>query len=409
MSRDAKTEPDVSDQHANIRRQVRGFLASTFFVAASGDLDDQTSLLEAGIIDSTGVLEVIGFLEATFGFHVNDDEIVPDNLDTIDHIVTYVARKAATASSVPIQQPSEHTLMALVSVVITNYNYERYIGLSIESALGQTYRDLELIVVDDGSTDGSDAVISSFLSDRRMRYIKQANKGQAAATNVAIEASRGDYVAFLDADDIWIPEKLTEQMAAFRAQPGVGVVYSDAMAIDESGRQMDRMPAGARGGRALDELLLENFVPFSSAVVRRECFLTAGLLNPRFRVCTDYDLWLRIAKEHEFLRVPKVLIRYRRKANALSGNADEMFATARVITDEFIAQNGNLMTRGVRKREFILANYRRFSHYCSVGDRRKATAYLRQLLTRAPFSRYSLRAVLRILTRTGSGNDVTGH
>ena len=389
------TGTGVPDESANIRLQVREFLRSTFFVAAAGDIADQASLLEAGVIDSTGVLEVIGFLEATFRFHVEDDEIVPDNLDTVDHIVSYVLRQTTPhAEALPSATEVQPLEPLKVSVVITCHNYERYVGLAIESALAQTYRNLELIVVDDGSTDGSDGVISSFLSDRRIRYIKQANRGQAGATNVAIEASQGEYVAFLDADDIWMPNKLAEQVAAFRTDQSAGVVYSDAMAIDEAGRPIGLLATNPGGGRTLDQLLLENFVPFSSAVVRRECFATAGLLNPRFRVCTDYDLWLRIARQYGFVRVPKVLVQYRRKANALSGNQSEMFATARIITDEFLAANGHLVGHGIQRQEFICANYRRLCHFSSVGDRRKAVAYLRPLLAYAPVSRYTLKALL---------------
>ncbi len=272
MNPGATTGPGMADAGLDVKRQVREFLAATFFVAASGDITDQTSLLEAGVIDSTGVLEVIGFLEATFGFHVDDDEIVPENLDTIDHIVGYILRKTTPHLDKP---PQSSTVRALepfkVSVVVTCYNYGRFLAGAVESALNQTYRNLDIVVVDDGSTDDTPVVMQRFADNPRVRYIRQENRGQAAAKNTGIRESNGPLVAFLDADDAWEPEKIARQVPMFR-RAEVGVVYSGVSMMDEDGGQVPFEGftgfLRARSGRITEHFVFDNVVPFSSSVVR---------------------------------------------------------------------------------------------------------------------------------------------
>ena len=123
----------------------------------------------------------------------------------------------------------------LVSVIITNYNYGKYVGDAIKSALFQTYKPIEIIIVDDGSTDNSKVVIKPFLQNENVHFIKQNNQGQAKAKNKGSRLAKGNYVAFLDGDDVWVEDKLEKQMNLF-SRSKIGVVYSDIMLINEEGQ-----------------------------------------------------------------------------------------------------------------------------------------------------------------------------
>jgi len=144
-----------------------------------------------------------------------------------------------------------------ISVIIPAYNHARYLAEAIDSVLAQTYAPLEIIVVDDGSTDGTPAVAASY--GDRIRYIRQENAGVGAARNNGIAAARGEYLAFLDSDDIWLPEKLEREIALFDADPQLGFVHCGVEKFDESGQTTISM-TGAEGWIATDLLRLDREV-----------------------------------------------------------------------------------------------------------------------------------------------------
>src|SRR5262245_54352300 len=123
-----------------------------------------------------------------------------------------------------------------VSVIIATYNYGRFLAGALVSALGQTFRDLEVLVIDDGSTDDTGEAVRPYLADPRVRYHRTEHVGQSAAKDLGVRLARAPLVAFLDADDVWLPHKLERQVALFGADPGLGVVYTRRLLIDENGR-----------------------------------------------------------------------------------------------------------------------------------------------------------------------------
>jgi glycosyltransferase involved in cell wall biosynthesis len=199
-----------------------------------------------------------------------------------------------------------------VSVIITCYNYGIYLPRALESVLMQTYKDLEVVMVNDGSTDDTEAVARRYLTDPRVKYLSQPNGGQAKAKNAGIRCTKSEFVAFLDADDIWDPCKLEKQLPLF-ADPSVGVVYSRMRFIDEKGRPSASSPRQLPRfrGEVLKPLLRDNFVPFSSAVARRKCFENLGLFDESLAMSIDWDLWLRFATQHRFDYVDEPLLLYR--------------------------------------------------------------------------------------------------
>lgn len=211
-----------------------------------------------------------------------------------------------------------------VSVVIPVYNQERYLGQAIDSVLGQTFRDLELIVVDDGSTDRTPDMIAGY--GPRVRAIRQPNGGNASALNHGIRESQGEWVAWLSSDDLWESEKLARQMAVVDADPSADLVYTGYHVIDPEGRVLETVtPPRPATRRELQMRLLRHcFVNGSSVLVRRSAFDEVGPFDEADRMTSDFDLWLRMVPRHTFRGVPEPLVRYRVHPGQLSRKREAM-------------------------------------------------------------------------------------
>ena len=202
--------------------------------------------------------------------------------------------------------------MLRVSVVIPLYNCERHIGEAIESVLAQTFKDYEIIVVDDGSTDDSASVVHKF--DDQVRYVHQPNAGVSAATNHGIALSKGELIAFLDNDDVWLPEKLERQVAFLDEHPECGLVNCDLQYISETGDRLDRYLPGMNKRDPYVRLFQKGYVFMSSGVMmRRRVYEEIGGLDEEFVAAGLQEVeWLaRIVERTEIGYVPEVLSLYR--------------------------------------------------------------------------------------------------
>jgi len=205
--------------------------------------------------------------------------------------------------------------MPKVSVVIPTYNRQRLVQDTIDSVLRQTFEDLELIVIDDGSTDDTRRV----LQDRygtRLRYVYQENQGESAARNHGIALAGGEYVAFVDSDDLWHAQKLERQVKVFDADPGVGLVSTQAYWINYQGLELRKTPDGqGRQGDAISwgELVLDNVIAGggSSALIRKECLERTRGFDQSIRFGEEWDLWIRIAHDYRVHQIPAPLVYYR--------------------------------------------------------------------------------------------------
>ena len=176
-----------------------------------------------------------------------------------------------------------------VSIVMAAKNYARFLAVAIDSAQAQTWTDWEMVIVDDGSTDATPEVVRPYLADQRIRYYRSDRLGQSRAKNLGIGLTRGEYIAYLDADDAWLPTKLERQLALFRNDSRVGVVFCGRKIIDEAGAEIPRAPEPAPPrGMVLEPLFLKNFVCFSSVVVRREVFDRVGRFDLGWDLAIDY-------------------------------------------------------------------------------------------------------------------------
>ncbi|MGE4441531.1 MAG: glycosyltransferase family 2 protein [Desulfomicrobium sp.] len=216
------------------------------------------------------------------------------------------------------------------SVVVTSYNYGLFIREAINSVLSQTYKDFELIIIDDGSKDNTREIVSEFAFDERVKYFYQDNAGQPKAKNRGICESRGEFIAFLDADDVWESTKLEKQMPLFE-DSDVGVVYSRRKWIDPVGVDVSGNERVLRRGMILDYIFIDNFVCFSSSVIRKSYLEEVGYFDESLPMGIDYDLWIRLACVCKFDFVDEALVRYRTGHSNLSKNTLKRYECAQKI------------------------------------------------------------------------------
>lgn len=202
----------------------------------------------------------------------------------------------------------------LVSVIIPTYNQPGMLLDAIHSALAQTYAPLEIVVVDDGSTDDTAAVLEPYVGRGMIRYEFQENKRQAAARNRGIRASRGELIAFLDHDDLWAPDKIERQVRLFD-DPAVGIVYCGAREIDTAGGTLwEKGVDKYCRGMIFDRLLFDHFITNSSVVIRRACLERTGLFAEELFGVDDMHMWLKICHDFAADFVPDILVSCRNHA-----------------------------------------------------------------------------------------------
>ncbi len=216
-----------------------------------------------------------------------------------------------------------------VSVIIPTYNREKQIGRAIRSVLSQTYEDYELIIVDDGSTDHTKEIVEQFMDDRIQYICLETNRGACYARNVGIQSSQYAYIAFLDSDDEWMPDKLRLQMEKILNSPqNVGLVYCRMSGIQRNGTNRYYTPAyecpeDLLEGDMFRFLLWRNFIGTPTMLIRKECLEEVGGFKESLPCLQDYELVLRIAKEWQIGFVDEVLVEVYKTDNSLSTRVAE--------------------------------------------------------------------------------------
>jgi glycosyltransferase involved in cell wall biosynthesis len=220
----------------------------------------------------------------------------------------------------------------LVSVVIPAYNAEAFITRTLHSVLSQSYKNLEVLVVDDGSQDRTVEIVQSLARrDERVILLRQKNSGVAVARNLAIQNARGELIAPIDADDIWYPQNLEKQVQCLlQAEPSVGLSYAWSVDINEDDVLTGEFRASKIQGEVYKTLICHNFLGNSSAsLIRRACFEKVGgysvqLKEQNAQGCEDWELYLRIAECYQFRVVPEFLIGYRKIQSSMSRDYTKM-------------------------------------------------------------------------------------
>lgn len=215
--------------------------------------------------------------------------------------------------------------LPLISVIITNYNYGRYLGQAIRSALGQTYPRVEVIIVDDGSQDDSEEVVKTYREG--VLFIKQPNQGVSVARNRGVEESAGELVAFLDADDLWFPTKLEKQARRLLKDPEIGLVHCGIQEIDSNGTILEEYLDGLEGWVSRELLLFRRPVILgagSTALVPRVTFDIVGGFDTSLGTSADWEFCYRIAVRQRIAFVPELLVQYRNHGNNMHANVKLM-------------------------------------------------------------------------------------
>jgi glycosyltransferase involved in cell wall biosynthesis len=254
--------------------------------------------------------------------------------------------------------------MPYVSVIVPTFDRPAFLQAAIRSVLNQTFSNLEAVVVDDGSASDLAPLLDAF-NDGRIRYLRhESNRGEAAARNTGILNARGDYLAFLDDDDEWRPDKLQLQLDLFARSPReVGCVYGGYVAVRAAdGHELFRRVPSRRGNLSL-ELMRDNIMgPTSTVMLTRECIDRVGLCDEEIAYGLDYDLWVRVAQKYHFDFVSDTVVRYSIHDGQLTGDA------ARVVKghENLIRKYGSAIKpdrRMVATKYFDLAMQR-----CLEGD-----------------------------------------
>ena len=243
--------------------------------------------------------------------------------------------------------------MPKVDVIIPAYNAVKYLPAAIESVMAQTFEDWRIVLVDDGSTDNTAEVVAPFIKQLgpRLKYIKQPNSGLPAARNAAIHSSYAEFLALLDADDVWLPFRLTESLMRFENRPRVGLAYGLISRINPEGIVIDTFAGNqqhAEGNIAPYIYMRKVELPCPTITFRRKCVDEVGLFDETMRATEDRDLWLRIALRYEVAFVPKVLAYYRTSPNSMSTDPDRMLkAQLQFIQKHYGAQGCGMQARQI--------------------------------------------------------------
>lgn len=294
--------------------------------------------------------------------------------------------------------------LPLVSVILPTYNCANFLPDSIRSILLQTCDSYEIIVVDDGSTDDTKAVLYPFM--QRIKYINLGqNKGPSTARNIGIQSAKGKYVAFIDADDLWLPEKLQTDIEYFEMYPEVNLVYSKHIGIDEKGYvhsrgSKRRLPSG---NIFIQLFSNQNFITTSTVVVQKEVFKTVGLFDERLSCCEDWDLWLRIAFCFKIMGINKYLVKYRHNPRSLTKNSANILEHQKLVINKIYDEyhsNENGITKQQYKKRLALHYAKVGRYYLRIGNKNYAHDNFRLSLKYNPLNIRTIRYYLHTLYST---------
>jgi len=303
-----------------------------------------------------------------------------------------------------VQETESAGIAPLVSVIIPAYQVAQYIAATLDSVLAQTFKDYEIIVVNDGSPDTGELEKVLAPYRERITYLRQENQGTAAARNTGIRAARSKYIAVLDADDLWAPEHLAVQLAVLEADPSIDMVYADARIfgdVPEAGRTLMELSPSA-GHVTFERLVTRQCtVHVCVCLCRRETLLRAGLFDPALRRVEDIDMWLRIARQGGRIAYQRrVLGCYRRRVGSLSTDQAAMFETYLVVLAK-AARDPSLTAaeREVLERQCTVERasleLRKGKDALLAGDAEAAASHLKR--ANAQYKSLKLAAVLMLL------------
>lgn len=286
--------------------------------------------------------------------------------------------------------------MTSVSIITPTYNRRHLIGETVNSVLAQSFTDYELIIVDDGSSDGTEQFIKDNYDDPRIKYFFQENKGQNFARNNGLRHAQGEYICFLDSDDTWPDFKLSRSLEAFQKNPDVDVVYGDEMVIDESGNNLGKAEIKRYSGNITAKLLVENFIGMSAAMVRAARVREVGGMDETISVADDYSLWLRLSEKCTFYYLPETLGFYRITANQISNDISARLNSNLFIVTKFLEASPDVISETEKRNALCQLYSKRVRLLAHTGNYRQGLGEFILAIKNDPRSRLPWRSLFRM-------------
>ncbi len=287
----------------------------------------------------------------------------------------------------------------LVSIITPTFNRAEFIEQAVNSVLGQTYSNFELLIVDDGSTDDTRKRLDNALEDPRVHYFYQSNQGQSVARNLALSRARGDLICFLDSDNYWPDNKLKNQIALLADNPDSDVVYGDTVTIDEYDREISRKNMKRYSGHIARYMIRDNCVSMNTAMARRSCFDELGAMSGTRRVADDYDLWLRFSARFRFLYIPEFWAYYRVMEDQISSDKTRRVDSNWRIINDFRREFPDAMSKRDFDSGFAAFHCRKARYLASKGAKREATREILEAMKLEPAGRAVWRSFAAVLLK----------
>jgi glycosyltransferase involved in cell wall biosynthesis len=263
-----------------------------------------------------------------------------------------------------------------VSICIPTYNRKDYLKETLDSVFAQTYRDYEVVVLDDGSTDGTEEMIKT--ADYKVRYYWQQNRGDAAARNKLLELAQGKFITFLDSDDLLMPDAVERMMKVMEAEGGDIVVYGPYLRIDQNGNVYGRCKRKLHSGHITKYLFQNILVHSCGSMFPQKAIEEAGGFDETLPVCSDYDLWLRLSLKYRFIALQEPTFRRRRHLGNLSRlGADNQIRELGVLERFYYEKDGHkVVPKKIAANRFGKEEYRVGIHALQEGNLTTAREYL---------------------------------
>jgi glycosyltransferase involved in cell wall biosynthesis len=277
--------------------------------------------------------------------------------------------------------------MPKVSVIIPAYNAMAYLPETLDSVLRQSFQDIEVLIINDGSSDNILQWVAN-ITDPRVKLISQENQRLAAARNTGIAHAKGEYIALLDADDLWEPTKLEKQVRCLDDNSTVGLVHTWTLLIDSESNNTGKVLTPQLEGDAWQQIVQKNTIVVSSVMVRASCLEIVGEFERDLHYCEDYDMWIRFASRYAFAVLREPLTKYRLHAGTLSTHCEEVLKYFRILIERAF-QSAPTELLYLRNRAYGNQNLYLAWRAIHNKDFEKAVHYRQQALANYPQLRYS--------------------
>lgn len=302
-------------------------------------------------------------------------------------------------------------MIPTITAIIPTYNRANYICEAIDSVLAQSHPLDEIIVIDDGSTDNTRELLDSY--GNRIEYFSQCNRGPGAARNYGMRVAKGDFLAFLDSDDVWVPDKTRIQLQMFNNFPDLDIVFGDMANFSQDrdnnvpeikNRQIHDYCAAHSSHieHILDCLVIDNIIPTPTVIIRKSCISKIGFFDDRFTIAEDFDYWLRAARCCRFGFTNAVLIKRRRHGNNLVNNWPNRMISRIEVLERFRKDYHDLspQTLYLLARQLDKTRYDLGSHFFRKGDYVCAWEHLKKCSHAKIFNmKWCLKVVISLLLR----------